>query len=420
MIGNRAVCYTRVSTPKQATFDRESLPAQERACRAYAADQHFEVVRVYVEPGFTATKTERPVFSQLVKDAQTHSFEHLIIDRTDRLTRGGPGHYEVLVERLRQEGVQVHFATEHFDPNTDVGDLMGVIYAFQAKKDNERRVLLRKRTFERKARDGHYVCGKRPPYGYRFPEERKPDGRLKKDRLVADPITGPIVRHLFDAVARGATLRSQAIRLNQEHVPTPTGRPAWSIPILSILLRKPIYYGEAGVTLAGEHFKYPEGVVGPLIDAETAAVVQTRLAQNRKYSLRTANVSAQPVLIGGRGRCAHCGHALATRQELTRQGKPRVAYWCQWGKLPRTCPGVWALAKEVDQVVWDQLRDYLLNPDKLAALAEQQAQAELNDDPSSEVHRMRQLLAEATRKRDNLYAAIGETDNKTVRAGLLL
>jgi site-specific DNA recombinase len=152
MIGNRAVCYTRVSTLKQSTKDKESLPAQERACRAYAADQYLEVVHVYIEPGFTATKKDRPVFSELVHDAQAHKFEHLIVDRTDRLTRGGPGHYGALLEMLQDAGVSVHFATEQFDTNSDDGQLRGAIFAYQAKKTNEQRVLLRRRTYERKAR----------------------------------------------------------------------------------------------------------------------------------------------------------------------------------------------------------------------------------------------------------------------------
>jgi DNA invertase Pin-like site-specific DNA recombinase len=423
MTQKRAAVYVRVSTPKQSTDDKESLPAQERACRACATDHGFDVVRVYVEPGFTATKTDRPVFSQLVRDAQAHAFEHLIVDRTDRLTRGGPGHYSLLVEQLRQAGVSVHFATEQFDPNTDTGDLMGAIYAFNARKANEQRVLLRRRTYERKARDGSYVCGKRPPYGLMFPDERRADGRLKKDRLVADPVTGPIMQHLFEAVAAGATLASLKFSLDRDHVPTPTGRKFWNVAVISKLLHKSIYWGEAGVTLKGEHHSYPPGVVEPLIDPETALVVQTRLSQNRQYSPRTLNTRSYAILGGGRGRCAHCGHALSPHREDAHRkadSSPYITYRCQWSRRLNDCPGIRVRADRVDQTVWDQLRDYLLNPEKLAQLAEQQAQADLSDDPASEVQRVTQALRTAERKRDNLYAAIAEANSKEVRAGLLL
>jgi site-specific DNA recombinase len=420
----RAAIYTRVSTPKQSTDDKESLPAQERACRTYATEHNLDVVQVYVEPGFTATKRERPVFSQVVKDAQAKQFEHLIIDRTDRFTRGGPGDYAVLLDSLRAAGVKLHFATEQYDPNTDDGALMGAIYSYQARIANKQRVELRRRTYERKARDGHYVCGKRPPYGLRFADDRRPDGKLKKERLLADPITGEIVRRLFRTYAAGATLCRLKRELDRDHIPTPMGKKLWDVAVISRLLHNSLYWGEASVTLKGERFSYPSGVVEPLIDAGTALVVQARLLQNRQFSPRTSEARQLALLTGGRGRCASCGHALSPHIEHGRRrvGLPQyIAYQCQWAtRHLNDCPGIWAPAARVDQAVWDRLRDYLLNPEKLTQLAEQQAQAELSDDPTSETQRLTRALADATRKRDNLFAAVGETDHKDVRAGLLL
>jgi hypothetical protein len=273
-------------------------------------------------------------------------------------------------------------------------------------------------------RDGRYVCGKRALYGFRFPDERHRDGRLKKERLIADPVTGPIMQRMFKAVATGATLRGLKTSLDREHIPTPMGKKLWDVAVISRLLHNPLYWGEAGVTLKGEHFSYPAGVVEPLIDAKTAQTVQQRLSLNRQYSPRTGDTRLYTILAGGRGRCAYCGHALSPHRETSNRkasSTPFVTYQCQWanGRL-NGCPGVRARADQVDQVVWDQLRDYLLDPEKLSQLAEQQAQLELSDDPSSEVHRLKKALAEAMRKRDNLFAAVGETESKAVRAGLLL
>jgi site-specific DNA recombinase len=424
MAAARAAVYTRVSTKVQSTDSKESLPAQERACRAYAAEHNLDVVHVYVEPGFTATKMDRPVFSQLVRDAQAHAFEHLVIDRTDRLTRGGPGHYAVMVDMLQHAGVRLHFAAENFDPGTPEGGLMGAIHSYQAGMANEQRMRLRRQTFQRKVRDGQYICGKRAPYGLRFPDDRRPDGRLKKGRLLADPTTGVIVRRLFQTYAAGATLYGLKRELDRDHIPTPMGKKLWDVTVISKLLRNSLYWGEAGVTLKGERFSYPSGVVEPLIDTATALVVQARLSLNRQYSPRTASEHQYALLGGGRGRCSTCGHALSPHREATHRKAelpPYIVYRCQWaiGHL-NDCPGIWAPAARVDQAVWDQLRDYLLNPDKLTQLAEQQAQAELGDDTGSEMQRLKKSLADATRKRDNFYAAVGETDSKDVRAGLIL
>ncbi len=109
--GTRAAIYCRVSSKVQATSDKESLPAQQRNCEQFALAfaPPLTVEKVYLEPGYTATKYDRPAMSQLLRDALAGQFEHLIIDRTDRLTRGGTGQYGRFVDQLKEAGVRLHF-----------------------------------------------------------------------------------------------------------------------------------------------------------------------------------------------------------------------------------------------------------------------------------------------------------------------
>jgi len=423
---NRCAIYIRTSTAKQAESGKASLPAQEASARAYAAERTppLEVVRVYTEPGYSGTKYNRPTMDQVRRDAHAGLFDWLIIDFGDRFTRGGIAHYGRFLSEFDEAGVRVYLVYERLDLSDPQQRMMGAFIAHQAEEDNRKRAERRRRTYEDYATQGHYVCGKRPPYGFRFPpDERRPDGRLKKGRLIADPVTGPVMQRLFRALAAGATLASLKAELEREHIPTPMGKTLWDVAVISKLLRNPIYWGEASVKLKGVTYRYPPGVVEPLIDRETALVVQARLSQNRRYSPRTLNTRLYTVLAGGRGRCAFCGHALSPHHENANRragSPPYITYRCGFAtKHYNDCPAPRVRADLADQLVWDTLRDLLLSPDKLAALAEQQAQAELRDDPGSEVQRLKRLLSDTTRKRDNLYAAVAEASNKDVRAGLL-
>ena len=55
----RAAVYIRVSSEKQATRDKVSLPKQERLCREHAARMGWEVSAVYSDSGISGTKWDK-------------------------------------------------------------------------------------------------------------------------------------------------------------------------------------------------------------------------------------------------------------------------------------------------------------------------------------------------------------------------
>src|SRR5882762_9650853 len=60
------ILYARVSTDRQANKDL-SIPAQLRLMKEYAAREGWTVVEELVEPGETATNTNRPVLQDLLR-----------------------------------------------------------------------------------------------------------------------------------------------------------------------------------------------------------------------------------------------------------------------------------------------------------------------------------------------------------------
>ncbi|HRS37464.1 MAG TPA: recombinase family protein [Thermoanaerobaculia bacterium] len=81
------VVYIRVSTEEQVA--NLSLDTQDAACRAYAARQGWDVLRVYREEGESAKTAQRPVLQRLLDDLERRRFHPvaLVVYDLSRLAR---------------------------------------------------------------------------------------------------------------------------------------------------------------------------------------------------------------------------------------------------------------------------------------------------------------------------------------------
>ena len=87
-IAQRAVAYVRVSTEEQVAHGH-GMDGQERALRAFAESQGYELVQLVSDPAVSgATRpAERPGFSQVIELAEQGAFTVLLVYKFDRLAR---------------------------------------------------------------------------------------------------------------------------------------------------------------------------------------------------------------------------------------------------------------------------------------------------------------------------------------------
>lgn len=79
----RAVGYRRVSMREQV--DGFSLDAQDNNIRQYVELQGWEFVDLYTDAGISAKKdSHRPSLERLMKDAELHRFDVIVVDKVDR------------------------------------------------------------------------------------------------------------------------------------------------------------------------------------------------------------------------------------------------------------------------------------------------------------------------------------------------
>ncbi len=204
----RAIGYRRVSMREQV--DGFSLDAQETNIRQYVQSQGWKFVDLYTDAGISAKKdSHRPSLERLMKDAEAHRFDVIVVDKVDRFYRHLRGLLGAL-DQLNNWDIAFVSVQERLDFTTVWGKLTLAVLGTLAEIyiDNLRQET-RKGKLQR-ARDGNWNGN--IPYGYcrglcsnckepngegYCPEFGKPDKGTGK-QLMLHPIESKVVRFIYD------------------------------------------------------------------------------------------------------------------------------------------------------------------------------------------------------------------------------
>ena len=252
-VAMKAAGYVRVSTEEQVETGH-GLEAQERAIRAFAESQGYELVDVIIDAGVSGAKRpeDREGFAQVLELSEQQAFSVLLVWKFDRLARNLT--YAVTsVNTLREQyNVVLRSVTEPIDTSTPMGETIFAILAGMAAQERRsitERTLAGKRE---KAGKGGFAGGA-APLGYK---------RDKEGGLVVDHESADTVQHIYTMRRHGSTLQAIADSLNCGGVPTKRGGAWYPGTVRYILDNKKYqgyveYYfkweGEAYVIKTGDH-----------------------------------------------------------------------------------------------------------------------------------------------------------------------
>jgi site-specific DNA recombinase len=157
--------YARVSDPKQAEEDNESLPRQLRDCHAWLAERRLTCYGEYVDPGEEGDALHRPGLDRLRMDMRRGKFGGIICQKYDRFSRDS-SITDIVLYEADEYDVDVQFVMEerHRSP---LGKLEMAARGVAAELEHEN---IRFRTMmgtEGRAHKGKPLAGKKPLYGYR-------------------------------------------------------------------------------------------------------------------------------------------------------------------------------------------------------------------------------------------------------------
>ena len=322
--------YIRLSQEdkdKKYESDSESVINQKELLRDYVKNNNFNLVKEYVDDGFSGTDFERPGFKSLLEDINNKKINCVIVKDLSRLGRDHvmTGYY--IETFFPENNIRFISILESFDSfkNQASNDSSTFIIACNDYYSKQNSIKIRN-VLNEKRKSGKFV-GSLPCYGYmRDPKD--------KGHLIPNPETAPIVKKIFKWRADGIGPTEIANRLNRAHVVTPSGykktnyssrlidRDNWNISTVKKILINRIYTGDLvqhtqtkvnykskkKITLDEKLWIVVENTHEPLVDKDTFDYVNNLRKRNtRNYEIKTCR---EKRLLEGKLFCKECGNRL--------------------------------------------------------------------------------------------------------------
>jgi site-specific DNA recombinase len=217
----RAVIYARYSSENQR---EASIDDQIRVCRSWLEREGWDLTQVYRDMAVSGATALRPAYQALLRDARESSFEIIVAESLDRLSRDQED-IAALHKRMSFAGIRLVTLAEGEINELHVG-LKGTMNALFLKD------LAAKTHRGLRGRVEAGRSGGGNAYGYRVVRRLEADGSLSTGERQIDTAEAETVNRIFRAYAAGESPRRIAFALNRDGVPGPRGG-QWSASTLN-------------------------------------------------------------------------------------------------------------------------------------------------------------------------------------------
>ena len=333
--------YIRLSQEdkdKKYESDSESVINQKELLRGYVKNNNFNLVKEYVDDGYSGTDFERPGFQNMLEDINNNKINCVIVKDLSRLGRDHvmTGYY--IETFFPENNIRFISILESYDSfkNQASNDSSTFIIACNDYYSKQNSIKIRN-VLNEKRKNGKFV-GSLPCFGYM----RDP---LDKGHLVPNPETAPIVKNIFKWRADGIGPTEIANRLNKANIVTPSGykktnyssrlidRDNWNISTVKKILCNRIYTGDlVQHTQTKVNYKSKKKIIldeklwiiventhEALVDKETFEYVNNLRKRNtRNYEIKT---NREKRLLEGKLFCKEC------KNRLTVLYRKKQNYW---------------------------------------------------------------------------------------------
>lgn len=148
----------------------DSIENQIQLCEEYIK-RNYDTVKesdllIYQDEGFSGGNINRPMFKQLIKDAENKKFNCVICYRLDRISRN-VSDFSSLIEKLNKLNISFISIKEQFDTSTPMGRAMMYISSVFSQLERETIAERVKDNMYELAKQGRWLGG-HPPYGFDY------------------------------------------------------------------------------------------------------------------------------------------------------------------------------------------------------------------------------------------------------------
>lgn len=214
----RAVGYVRLSKEdfnKGVLDESESIINQRKFISDYAAEQGWELKKIYADEDISGSDRDRPEFNQMILDAYAGKFDIIVVKKQSRFARDLELVERYILNGFAEIGVRFVSILDNIDTAAfssgmrKTSQLNGLIDQWYLEDLSENI----KASFLAKAKRGESIASF-PRFGYK----KDPD---KKGHLIPDPVAVKIVVQIFKWYASGYGEVKIANLLNERKIPSP-------------------------------------------------------------------------------------------------------------------------------------------------------------------------------------------------------
>ena len=377
----KVALYARVSNEEQER--EETIESQLSHLQRLVSARGLSVLdrHIYLDEGYSGDLMARPSLDRLRDDVRDGLIDLVLVHCPDRLARRYP-YQVVLIEELEGYGCEVDFVNREIARTPEdqmLLSMQGVIAEYERAKIMERS----RRGRLHKLQKGVLIIPN-APFGYRWvPRQGSERGRIEVVTEQAD-----LVWQIFQWVAKeGLPIIAVTRRLMKRCIPAPRGGHRWGTSTIQNMLRNRAYIGEFCMNriMAVEPKQPPKPgvyrrrrncatqirppdewivVPGPsIVDRE---IVVAGVVRNHQLLLRC--------LL----RCGCCGYSIIATwtKPRGRTGQVFRYYIClkrsqptRYGDCVTKCSLEPLNADVIDDIVWNDLRDTMSDPERIARYA---------------------------------------------------
>ena len=280
--------YARVSSEGQ--LDGYSIPQQKDIIENYCKIKGWNLVKIYVDGGFSGANTNRPALQDMIEHID--AYDLVLVYKLDRLSRSQRDTL-ALVDKFAEHGTKFASIQENFDTSTPLGmAMLGILSVFaQLERENiKERMSMGRRGRTKK---GLWRAGSNVPTGYDYI-----DGHLviREDEAVQ-------IRKIFELYLQGWSINKIRHYMHENY----TNRySSWAQQsAVSTTLRNPLYIGLLPSKADGKPY---QGEHEPIIDKETFDKVQALLnARLENFDPALKHPFVAKHLLTGFTYCGECG-----------------------------------------------------------------------------------------------------------------
>ena len=410
-----AVIYARYSSDNQR---EESITAQVRACKKYAEEKGYQVIKIYADEEKTGTNDNRQEFLDMIRDSKNGTFQVVIIHKLNRFARN---RYDSAIHKreLRRNSARVESVTERLDdsPESIILESMLEGMAEYYSKDLAREVM---KGMKENAYQGRHNGGT-PPLGYDVDE---------KGLYLINEAEAVIIRKIFNMKELGHSYSQIIDSLNECGYLTKKGN-NFGKNSLHDILRNKKYIGvytfnrSASRNIDGKrnnHLKKADSEIieksdafPPIIPETLFYRVQKKMDDNKRIHTGGRYKAKTEYLLSGLVFCGDCGFRMvgSSNSYHTRVSKElRLSNYYRCGNGSRTgkCKMTNIKKNSIERNIIDQIQTFILNDKEITAIAKKVYKQYLREMKSSDGENkyIEKELRKITKQINNLINAITE------------